>query len=284
MPILTKACRTLEEFEEKLKELQEQAPDEHRPEPFPFLYRGQENACWPVKTTLEQWSDGREMSFQNYYESIYRAKPAIESYTKKRWDIPDPPDVGHLTERVEPFARFTLEHFRYLGSSLELHGALAPSWVSLTFPRLDSFTLYRGLLRFPAADQGRGKEGIYFRLLRNAKSSQCIPRATLVTSQRYTSFQSNTSPTHQRHFLQQGGYTICVQNRESEWRFVPHKHAFGRGDPNIDVIWQFNLPATERLKVLKLLDRSNINAFSLFQFEESLLETMAFRELDRHRL
>ena len=47
-----------------------------------------------------------------------------------------------------------------------------------------------------------------------------------------------------------------------------------------DVIWKFNLPATERLKVLKLLDRSNINAFSLFQSEESLMETMAFRELD----
>ena len=91
-------------------------------------------------------------------------------------------------------------------------------------------------------------------------------------------------PTHQRHFLQQGEYTICVQNRESEWRFVPHERAFGRDDPNIDVIWQFNLPATERLKVLKLLDRSNINAFSLFRSEESLMETMAFRELDCHRL
>ena len=54
-------------------------------------------------------------------------------------------------------------------------------------------------------------------------------------------------------------------------------------DPNIDVIWQFNLPATERLKVLKLLDRSNINAFSLFQSEESLMETMAFREIDCHQ-
>ena len=54
--------------------------------------------------------------------------------------------------------------------------------------------------------------------------------------------------------------------------------------PNIDVIRKFNLPATERLKVLKLLDRSNINAVSLFQSEESLMETMAFRELDCHRL
>ncbi len=64
----------------------------------------------------------------------------------------------------------------------------------------------------------------------------------------------------------------------------PFLMAFGRGDSNMDVIWKFNLPAAERLKVLKSLDRSNINAFSLFQSEESLMETMAFRELNCCRL
>ena len=61
-----------------------------------------------------------------------------------------------------------------------------------------------------------------------------------------------------------------------------HESVFGGGNPNIDATWKFNLPANakERLKVLKLLDRSNINAFSLFQSEESLMETMALRELD----
>ena len=61
---------------------------------------------------------------------------------------------------------------------------------------------------------------------------------------------------------------------------MPHESAFGGGNPNIDVTWKFNLPATERLKVLKLLDRFNINAVALFQSEESLMETMAFRELE----
>ena len=90
--------------------------------------------------------------------------------------------------------------------------------------------------------------------------------------------------THRRHFLQQCEYTICLQNRESEWLYVPHEEGFVRGDFNHDVLWKCSLPATERLKVLKLLDRSNINAFSLFQSEESLMETIAFRELDCHRL
>ena len=50
---------TWNEFEEKLKELPEKA-----------LFRGQENSCWPVTTTLERLLDGREMSFQHYYKSI----------------------------------------------------------------------------------------------------------------------------------------------------------------------------------------------------------------------
>jgi len=34
------------------------------------------------------------------------------------------------------------------------------------------------------------------------------------------------------------------------------------------------------LKVLKILDSYNLNAFSLFGSEESLMETLAARELD----
>jgi hypothetical protein len=45
-----------------------------------------------------------------------------------------------------------------------------------------------------------------------------------------------------------------------------------------DFLWKFNLPSAERVKVLRLLNDYNLNAFSLFDSEESLLETMWFRE------
>ena len=283
MPHTILDLHTWEEFEERLKELQEKSLDERRPESLPFLYRGQENACWSVTTTLERPPDGREMSFEHYYESIYRAKSEIESCTEKKWDIPDPPEVGRWTERAEPFARFTAKDFRDLGSSLELHGALAPSWVPLTFPRLDRSPYMAAFFAFrrPIKDVEKKVSIFVYREMLNPVKyrkgySSDQPEIYILPKQYFQ--------THQRHFLQQGEYTICVQNKESEWRFVPHECACGRGDPNIDVIWQFSLPATERLKVLKLLDRSNINAFSLFQSEESLMETMAFRELDCHRL
>ena len=102
---------TWEEFEEKLKELQK----ERGPRSSGLLFRGQEDFGWPLSTTLERSPVEPEMSFQDYYESIYRAKPAIESNTEKSWHIPDPHKVGSLTARVEPFASFTEEHYNTWG-------------------------------------------------------------------------------------------------------------------------------------------------------------------------
>jgi hypothetical protein len=56
---------------------------------------------------------------------------------------------------------------------------------------------------------------------------------------------------------------------------------FGLGEE--DVVMKINIPMKERLKVLKLLDAHNLNAFSLFGTEESLVETMAIRELESSR-
>ena len=46
-------------------------------------------------------------------------------------------------------------------------------------------------------------------------------------------------------------------------------------------LWKFNLPSSERRKVLAHLSEHNLNAHSLFGSEESFLETLADRELDR---
>lgn len=43
--------------------------------------------------------------------------------------------------------------------------------------------------------------------------------------------------------------------------------------------WKFNLPASEKWKVLKYLDALNINGFSLYGSEEGLMKTLAIREM-----
>jgi hypothetical protein len=85
--------------------------------------------------------------------------------------------------------------------------------------------------------------------------------------------------THPRHFRQQSDYTICAAFDAdfAGWRFHPHDTVFwNRGKQ--DYVWKFDLPSTERVAILKSLDQYNLNAFSLFDSEETLLETMWLRE------
>jgi hypothetical protein len=87
--------------------------------------------------------------------------------------------------------------------------------------------------------------------------------------------------THKRHYLQRSGYTICTQHDlSSGWQFVPHQKVFDLGEARQDVLWKIVIPASERTKVLSLLDRFNLNAYSLYGSEESLMETLAMREVD----
>jgi hypothetical protein len=90
---------------------------------------------------------------------------------------------------------------------------------------------------------------------------------------------------HRRHFLQQSTYTICAQFGSgaagAEWSFASHDAVFNT-QKDQDILMKFTIPGSERTKVLRQLDEHNLNAFSLFGSEESLMETLAIRELDFH--
>jgi hypothetical protein len=83
---------------------------------------------------------------------------------------------------------------------------------------------------------------------------------------------------HERHFLQKSDYTICVSMEENTYYYACHEGIFSKKDEGQDLLWKFNIPASERLKVLQKLDEMNLNSFSLFGTEESLMETVALRE------
>jgi len=73
-----------------------------------------------------------------------------------------------------------------------------------------------------------------------------------------------------------------VSEQASQWYFERHERVFQRGEEHQDFLWKFSIPWTERLHVLRLLDEYNLNAFSLFESQESLMETLAVRALEFH--
>ena len=64
----------------------------------------------------------------------------------------------------------------------------------------------------------------------------------------------------------------------------PMKLFFKKGETpeefSQDVLVKITMPAGERMKVLTDLYDYNINEFSLFQNEESLMKSMAFKEIE----
>jgi hypothetical protein len=65
------------------------------------------------------------------------------------------------------------------------------------------------------------------------------------------------------------------------WHFVSHQTVFDMQQPTAqDLLWKIVIPSSECSKVLMLLDQFNLNAYSLFGSEESLMETLAYREID----
>jgi hypothetical protein len=84
---------------------------------------------------------------------------------------------------------------------------------------------------------------------------------------------------HRRHFRQQSDYTFCARFDENYgWRFDAHEAVFNQNNSTQDIIWKFDFLSSERVNVLRVFDDFNLNAFSLFDSEETLLETMWFRE------
>ncbi|MBZ5729352.1 MAG: hypothetical protein LAP87_30795 [Acidobacteriia bacterium] len=60
--------------------------------------------------------------------------------------------------------------------------------------------------------------------------------------------------------------------------FYPHEEAFTEAAGQNGDLFKFKIPAKERVAALKHLDLMNINPFSLYRSEDSLVRTIARRE------
>jgi hypothetical protein len=261
-----------EEFEEQLKIFEHERIQ--KKSLSKFLYRGQGDHTQKLLTTLER--DGHErLSLKGYHHLISVVKPQIESFTGVNWNILSYPTGidKWLSENdtIIPNA---------FGSSPE-------------FQETYSYMAYLRHYSFPSPFLDWTKSPYVAAYFAFKKSPHCKNSVSIyiyleTTSNIGLKCGSSKEPhiykfgpyvkTDRRHFLQQSHYTICIFN-DGEWRYAPHEKAFDRCDPNQDVVWKFSIPSSERLKVLRLLDGYNINALSLFGSEESLMETMALREL-----
>ena len=261
----TTECETWEDFERALVEPKPVLPDER---PI-ILYRGQSFHEWPLATTLERRTNNR--SFLEFYRGILSIQPGIEALTEKRWAVPSFREIRDLDSDYDAL-------------SLKMTFGESPAYEYLAYLRHHGFPS-------PLLDWTRSPYIAAYFAFRHKSKNEWVSVYELRKHPRQTG--SNQEPqvhqlgpnirTHRRHVLQQSDYTICLRFEGSAWHFAPHQEGLGisgrSATPNYK-IRKFNIRATERIKALKLLDLHNVNAFSLFDSEDSLMETLAVRKYD----
>ena len=259
-----------EAFTVELQKLRAQLPHNPSGKPPEILFRGQSDSSWPLTTTLER-AGCEGLSFDDYYRlAVQRVRPTVEALTGAMWDVPDYDTAMEHAFRSDrelfSLRRFpSVNFYRYM-VYLRHHGFPSPllDWTSSV--NVAAFFAFREIGKVETRSIY-----VYCESPHGMKGGAVGEPAMRVIG-KYVR-------THPRHFRQQSDYTICTAFDEkfAGWRFHRHDPVFwNRGKQ--DYLWKFDLPSTERIGILKSLDQYNLNAFSLFDSEETLLETMWLRE------
>lgn len=234
------------------------------------LYRGLGNSAWKLETTLER-RGLTNMPVQVYYGIVSnQVRTQVESATGHRFVVPPYEDVMKLLKEYDSFSLLIggmpaydfLIHTRH-------HGFPSPLLDWTRSPYIAAFFAFAAL-ETPEVP----KRSIYvwpplkFRV-KGTDRPELRPLGPYVT-------------THRRHVLQQCDYAMCATyvQKKKEWIFTSHEEAFKKQGMGDHSVYQYNLPSSERTKVMRFLDLVNINAYSLFGSEEGLMETLAVREFD----
>lgn len=227
------------------------------------LFRGHSNASWKLQTTLERFTNRTFDEFA-YYQTIRAVKPAVVSLTQKEWDLPE-----FNQESIIPVPT-GYEFMVYLRH----HGFPSPLLDWTRSPYVAAFFAFRS----PQLPKD-GRVAIYSYVEHSGGA-----RGGLVGSPTVHGL-GPYAETHKRHYAQQCEYTVCVKEVGDKRVYCSHESAFSDTTSDQGSLKKYTLPASERRNVLKQLDRMNVTSFSLFSNEESLMETLAYQEIeDRHEI
>ncbi|MHB8754347.1 MAG: FRG domain-containing protein [Candidatus Acidiferrales bacterium] len=268
LPMEPRNLNTWEEFEKELSDIRAEYDQSHAKfsSSSSLLFRGHEKSCWLLSTTLDRKRE--RMLFKDYYRVIANIRPQIETLTDKEWSIPSYVEVENAVKEYDKFSGDLLfgrcPGYAYM-AYLRHHGFPSPLLDWTRSPYIAAFFAFN-----KATEDSNSRVSIYVFGETSPVSGSDQPGLY-----RYGPYVS----THRRHVLQQSEYTLCARF-SSEWFFEKYDTIFDPGRHQRGLCWKITLPTTERTKVLRMLDRYNLNAFSLFGSEDSMMDMLAVREFD----
>ncbi|MFH0771343.1 MAG: FRG domain-containing protein [Candidatus Omnitrophota bacterium] len=283
-----KTIKTWEDFEKKMKEFHSEVQefkkkdgDDVDSQPFP-LFRGQSNKVnkekkWELESTLNRWQ--KDFPVEKYHQVIQSVKPAIESFTSKHWKLTE--DSKKFTEAIKSRpGSINIEHDLEFMAHLRHTGFPSPLLDWTRSPYLAAF------FAFNEDNEDNKTDPAIFMSIESSARSGTSDKAAI------WSIGSNLR-THRRHYLQQSDYTFSIKTIKNTLCYTSHEDAFSilktesKIDPNCPnqyIIKKYTLPYSQRAYFLSKLNSMNINAYSLFETEEGLMNKLANEEFLIKRL
>ena len=225
-----------------------------------LFYRGQADSRWSLETTLER-TVPKPVSLDEYYRLTKQAKLRIETFADKSWKIPTHRQYSKWLES-EPHPPFNfdaypyfvyLRHHRFPSPLLDWTGS---SYIAAFFA-MDN----------PPSDAEHVSVYVFWEYSRGEKASDRNKPEIHGLGPNVRS--------HRRHFLQQSRYTICTAQSGDNWVYARHEDVVAREEAGQNLLWKISIPVSARVEFLQKLHKMNINSFSLFATEDSLLATLA---------
>jgi hypothetical protein len=228
------------------------------------LFRGQSDQRWELTTTLERFS-GKSWSVKDYYRLLLSIAPAVASLTPRAWSLDTNAHVDEGFHGPPPGYDFMIY--------LRHHNFPSPLLDWTRSPYVAAFFAFA-----PRPASGCDAVAIFaFREHLGHGKSWPGDGARVVGLGPYT-------VTHERHYSQLSEYTICKKPVGESYVYCRHDEALRDRVIPQDALTKFVIPVKERARFLRKLELMNIHAYSLFRDESSLMQTLAYREIERDDL
>jgi len=265
--------KSWEEFIPIINEITKQYPE------IRILYRGgnTDKDDTHLKTSLERFGD-KSWTLKEYAKLIWRCAPQVEAYNSRQLNLPSWIEIEKELEDNFSDCLLTIPSSFYRYSIyLRQHGFPSPLLDWTTSPYIAAYFAFA---------ENKGKEierNTIFVYIERPYNIKTTCNGTGITT------LGPEINTHKRHFIQKAWYTVAVTPKKQDWEFISHNTCFGEyfegeEEAQQDVLIRITLPISERIKILSHLDQYNLNQFTLFQTEEALLKTIAFKEIEEHQL
>ncbi len=231
-----------------------------------ILFRGQSDSSWKLETTLERKTQDR-FHILKYMTYVGNIVSEIESFTSVDWNVSEYPELEKEINEKQDHFRVYLPSYDFL-VYLRHHGFPSPLLDWTESPYIAAYFAYITATKNNAA--------IYCYIERPQSVKGGKGEDPMI------SLQGPFVKTDKRHFAQKSWYTVATNWDYNEKRhyFCPHENVFNKDDPRQDVLIKVVLPIKKRKEALVRLNDYNINHFTLFQSEDSLIKALETKRFD----